>query len=318
MASLPRLAGSPFCGKKRKQNLIVVTWNIRSLLVNGNSNRPERRTALIVRVLRDYNVDIAALQESRLAGEGSLREEGGYAFYWSGRPEEERRESGVCLTIKNCLAAKLPTLPVAVNDRIQTLRIPLKRRLFVTILNVYAPTMTNPFETKKEFYGVLRSTISSVPTSDKLLLLGDFNACFGREVDVWPGVIGRQGVGNSNTKEENCPTPNPRKLNISKLKQPEYSNTMKTSMDSSLGGMATNPPEDITEHWNALKNAILDCATCTLGKMRRKQQDWFDENDRHIQDLLRAKSLAYQALLRQPKSASKEQIFINAKSTLQR
>ena len=41
-----------------------------------NSNeRPERRTAFVARELRRFNVDIAALSETRLAEEGKLREE---------------------------------------------------------------------------------------------------------------------------------------------------------------------------------------------------------------------------------------------------
>ena len=58
--------------QKQKQNLTVTSWNIQTLLDNENSNYPERCTTLVAHVLKDYNVDIAAPQESRLAGEGTL------------------------------------------------------------------------------------------------------------------------------------------------------------------------------------------------------------------------------------------------------
>ena len=64
---------------------------------------------------------------------------------------------------------------------------------------MYAPTLTNPSDVKDAFYSVLKTTIISMATSDKLLLLGDFNAQVGREFTVWPGVIGCQGVSNSNS-----------------------------------------------------------------------------------------------------------------------
>ena len=176
--------------QKQRQNLTITSWSIWTLL----------DTALVVHVLRDYSVDIADLQESRFAGEGTLHEEeGGYTFFWSDRPEREQRESGVCLAMKNCLPTKLLTLPLAVNDWIQTLHIPLQEKWHFTIVIVYASNLTSLSEVKETFYGELKTAISSVATSNKLLLLGDFNAQVGREFTVWPGVVGCQGVSNSNS-----------------------------------------------------------------------------------------------------------------------
>ena len=56
------------------------------------------------------------------------------------------------------------------------------RKWHLTIVNVYAPTLTNTGEVKKTFYSELKTTISSMATSDKLLLLLDFNAQIGREI----------------------------------------------------------------------------------------------------------------------------------------
>ena len=78
----------------------VAAWNICTLLDRDNSDRPERRTALIARELSRFN--IAALSETRLAGEGMLHERGaGYTFFWSGHKHEERREAGVGFAILN-------------------------------------------------------------------------------------------------------------------------------------------------------------------------------------------------------------------------
>ena len=44
-------------------------------------------------------MDIAALSETRFAGNGILQEKD-YNFYWSGRSEEEARSAGVGFAIR--------------------------------------------------------------------------------------------------------------------------------------------------------------------------------------------------------------------------
>uniref|UniRef100_H3ABH8 Reverse transcriptase domain-containing protein n=1 Tax=Latimeria chalumnae TaxID=7897 RepID=H3ABH8_LATCH len=88
-------------------------WNIHTLMDKDNVPRPERRTALIARELACYNIDIAALSETRLAGEGSIEERGGgYTFFWKGKAESEGGIHGVGLTIKTTLLKLLPDLPI--------------------------------------------------------------------------------------------------------------------------------------------------------------------------------------------------------------
>ena len=144
---------------------------------NAQADRPERRTALIARELARYNIDIAALSETRLAEEGQLTEIGsGYTFFWSGCAKEEQQEAGVGFAIKNTLVNKLPSLPKGVNDRLISLQLSLPRNKQATIISCYAPTMTNPDEIKEKFYEDLHNLTGSVPKSDKLILLGEVNA----------------------------------------------------------------------------------------------------------------------------------------------
>nr|VZH92167.1 unnamed protein product [Spirometra erinaceieuropaei] len=58
----------------RVSPLTLAAWNVRSLLDNPRSNRPERRTALVARELARYKVDIAALSETRFSEQGQLEE----------------------------------------------------------------------------------------------------------------------------------------------------------------------------------------------------------------------------------------------------
>ena len=80
-----------------------------------------------------------------------------------------------------------------------TLRLPLSGKRHATIVSVYAPTMTNPDEVKDKFYDDLDSVISAAPRTDKLILLGDFNARVGTDHQTWEGVIGSEGIGKCNS-----------------------------------------------------------------------------------------------------------------------
>ena len=172
---------------------------MRTLLDNVKADRPERRTALVARELARYKVDIAALSETRLADKGQLTEiGGGYTFFWSGRSSEERREAGVGFAIKQSHLRKLSSIPEGLNDRLMKLQFPLGRRRSATLISAYAPTMTNPDEAKDKFYEELEALIASVPQSDRLIVLGDFNARVGTDHQAWDRVIGKHGVGKCN------------------------------------------------------------------------------------------------------------------------
>ena len=162
--------------------LKIGIWNVRTLMDSAGSERPQRRTALVGRELSRYGIEIAALSETRFAEIGEIKEVGaGSTFFWSGRKSEEKREAGVGLAIKSDLVGKLTGLPNGINDHLMTLRLPLSGNKHATIVSAYAPTMTNPDEVKDKFYDDLDNIISATPRTDKLILLGDFNASVGTD-----------------------------------------------------------------------------------------------------------------------------------------
>ena len=57
----------------------------------------------------------------------------------------------------------------------------------------------NPDEVKDEFYDDLDSVISDTPRTDKIILLGDFNARVGTDHQTWEGVIWTEGIGKFNS-----------------------------------------------------------------------------------------------------------------------
>ena len=112
--------------------------------------------------LPKYNFDIAVLIEIRFHAPGSLNDPE-YTFYWSGKPNGERRKAGVGFAIKRDIVVKLTEMPHPVTDRIMTKRIPLTKDRNATIVSVYAPTMANPEENKETFYRQLKGTLRNIP-----------------------------------------------------------------------------------------------------------------------------------------------------------
>nr|VZI24388.1 unnamed protein product [Spirometra erinaceieuropaei] len=108
-----RLTATSHSSRRRQTGrvslLTLAAWNVRSLLDNPRSNRQDQRTALVVRELARYKVDIATLSETRFCEQGQLDYFGaGYTFFWSGRPRTERRDAGVAFAIWKDIVGQLP------------------------------------------------------------------------------------------------------------------------------------------------------------------------------------------------------------------
>ena len=159
--------------------MTIFHWNIRTLFDKDVTDRPERLTTLVAKELAKYNIDIDVLSFHASSSINDLD----YTFYWSGKPYDERREAGVGFAIKRDIVTKLTEMPHPVSDRIMTMRIPLTKDRNATIVSAYAPTITNPEESKHAFCSQLKAILRNISSTDKLLQIGDFNARIGREND---------------------------------------------------------------------------------------------------------------------------------------
>lgn len=63
----------------------------------------------------------------------------------------------------------------------------------------------------------------------------------------------------------------------------------------SWGKSSQGYPDSINQHWSLLKSTILDTCKTTLGYKSKKLQDWFDENDTEIEQLISNKRKAFHA-----------------------
>ena len=177
---------------------MVASWNVRTLQETGLGVL--RRTVLIACEFARYNIDLAALNETRLPDDGSLVEMGtGYTFFWSGLPTVARRIHCVGFAVRTALVQSTQESSNAIDERLMTLRLPLAKNRFATIVSVYSPTVDSSDDVKGRFYDALYSTLRRLSQDDKIILLGDFNAKVGRNHDIWHGVIGHHGVGNMNS-----------------------------------------------------------------------------------------------------------------------
>ena len=377
---------------------IFGAWNVRTLMDNAQANRPERRTALVGRELGRYKVDIAALSETRLAEEGQLKEIGaGYTFFWSGRATDDRREAGVGFAVRNELVNKLSSLPQGINDRLMTMKLTLTGKKQATIISAYAPTMTNPDDIKGKFYDELNSLVAAVPKSEKLIILGDFNARVGVDHQAWENVLGRNGIGGCNSNgllllqfcaehellvtntvfrlparnktswmhprskhwhlidfvivrqkdrrdvrvtksmcgadcwtdhrliiskmnirilPKRCPQgkPAPKRLNVGSLKKQAVSTELTETLEERAQHIQIS--DNVEESWESFRNTVYVAAYETLGPTKRKNQDWFDENDEEVTKLLEEKHRLHRVLINN-KSPSNQAAFNNIRSTVQ-
>ncbi|VDL93361.1 unnamed protein product [Schistocephalus solidus] len=166
----------------RVSPLTRTAWNVRSLLHNPRSNRPEWRTALVAWELARCKLDIAAHSETQFSEQGQLEEVGAsYTFFWSGRPKAERRNAGVAFAIRNGIMGHLPCLP-QVRHHHQCL----------------SSQMTSSDAAKGKFYEDLHALLATVPKADKLIALGEFNARVGTDHATWQGVLGPRGLTGFN------------------------------------------------------------------------------------------------------------------------
>ena len=121
-----------------------------------------------------FHIDKAVLNETRLSDEGSLVEIGtGYRFFWSGLPTVASRIHGVGFAIRTALLLSKQESPIAIDERLMTLRLPLAKNRFATFVSVYSPTFDSSDDVKDRFLDTLYSTLRRISQDDKIILLRD-------------------------------------------------------------------------------------------------------------------------------------------------
>ena len=105
---------------------MVASWNGRTLQDSGLGVR--RRTALIACELAIYDIDIAALSETRLPDEGSTRgtaTQTGNTYFWSGLPKDALHIHGVGFELTTALLQSTQESLNIIYERLMTQRLHL-------------------------------------------------------------------------------------------------------------------------------------------------------------------------------------------------
>ncbi|CAE1258108.1 unnamed protein product [Acanthosepion pharaonis] len=97
-----------------------------------------RKTTVIDKEHSRLGTDITCLQETRLADSGSIRETN-YTFFWQGWPQDDPRQHGVGLAVRNSLILAIEP-PTGESERILALRLSTSTG-FANVLCIYAPTL---------------------------------------------------------------------------------------------------------------------------------------------------------------------------------
>lgn len=119
---------------------------------------------MICQELSHYNLDIVALSETRLAGDGSLQESNSsYIIFYKGHLENVHHDSGVGFAIKSKLVSDMSELSHGVYDRLMTLHFQLLLCCFIMMITVYAPTLASSEAYIIRFYSDLREILRKNP-----------------------------------------------------------------------------------------------------------------------------------------------------------
>ncbi|VDM02410.1 unnamed protein product [Schistocephalus solidus] len=169
--------------------------------------------------------------------------------------------------------------------------------------------MTSSDVAKEKLYEDLQALLATVPKEDKLIIFGGVNARVGMDHTTWHGVLRPHGLGNCNdngllhlrtcaehhlllTKTSlRLPTrDNQITKKLEDLHAPDYNATMET-------------------RWCQLRNVIQSTSLEILGRACRQHQDWFDDHDADISNLLVEKNGLHKAYMDLRTDATKATFF---------
>ena len=165
--------------RNKRTKLCIATWNVTTLLKPGKLQE-------LTEQISETKLDIVAVQETRWSGNGFIKKNN-FLFYYGG-PKTRTGQAGTGFLIRHSILRNVINFETH-NERISKMRLKGKYNN-ITLVNAYAPTEDKTDEIKEKFYEDLQYVINSIPQSDTIIILGDFNAKLGKEI-VYSSVTGQ-------------------------------------------------------------------------------------------------------------------------------
>lgn len=160
----------------------MATWNVRGTFQEGS-------VKILLREMRKYKIDIAAIQETKQLGSEVLEIEDAL-FCKSGGQD---RRLGTGFIVRNDLKQRILGFN-PISERLCTIRLKGKRKN-ISIINLHAPTEEKEEDIKDEFYEQLSKEYEKLPKYDVKIILGDANAKIGKEEIYW-STVGKHSKHN--------------------------------------------------------------------------------------------------------------------------
>ena len=107
-------------------------------------------------------------------------------------------------------------------------------------------------------------------------------------------------------------------LNVGSLSREGVKTNLQAELARKLEQSPASDDSSPDIQWENLKAVILETSETVLGHSKKKNKDWFDENNSYIQTLLTEKRTAHQAHLSHPSCPVKKASFRQSNNILQR
>ena len=163
----------------------IATWNFRTMYEAG-------RTAQVAREMKQYNICLLGLSETRWLQTGQLRLASGETLLYSGHSEEGAPHTegvGLMLTTE-AQRALIGWEPVS--SRIIAAKFATKKKnIKLNVIQCYAPTNDTEDEKKEDFYQHLQTVLDRIGKKDMTILMGDFNAKIDSDNTGYEEVMGK-------------------------------------------------------------------------------------------------------------------------------
>uniref|UniRef100_UPI003AF4FF9D hypothetical protein n=1 Tax=Thiolapillus sp. TaxID=2017437 RepID=UPI003AF4FF9D len=106
--------------------------------------------------------------------------------------------------------------------------------------------------------------------------------------------------------------PQTEKLQVHKFRDPRVKNYLQVILEERLHCVTA---ADFEEQWKQMKTILQETTAEVVGLSTRKHQDWFDEADKEIQELLEKKRSCHNHLLAKPDDQAAKAAYKTACST---
>lgn len=141
--------------------------------------------------MKRYRLEMLGVSEAKIRGNGEKMIGDVQCVYFGGarRKSTSRcgsspvRKFGYCTCLREWKC---------VSERIVRVRLKVEG-VWLTVVQVYAPTEDSNKEVKADFFTRLQETIGGVNRGDVLVVMGDLNARVGNDTKVWREVLERHG-----------------------------------------------------------------------------------------------------------------------------